>query len=160
MDLRIHGLKERRQEMSVNAGQRKIADTPANRQLYALSAVSQLVDHTLNICSNEKIFDPKFNEVLMNDVLRTVKDIYIHCIDANNIYVKNIKDFEIRNDLQKAAIRECKRMLALISLCRRLYHLRNKKVTYWSEMTIKTRNYLNKWHESDVQRYKKQLDIK
>lgn len=41
--------------MAVVSGQRKIADTPSNRQLNAVLVVSQMVTHTYKITSNEKI---------------------------------------------------------------------------------------------------------
>lgn len=41
----------------------------------------------------------------------------------------------------------------LSGLSRNGYHLKGKKVKYWSEKTLKTRNYIKKWKESDQDRY-------
>ena len=61
--------------------------------------------------------------------------------------------FAYRNKLQRQAILDCNNLLALIGLARPLYHLKGKKVKYWSEKTLKTRNYIKKWKESDQNRY-------
>lgn len=55
--------------------------------------------------------------------------------------------------MQELAVNECNRLLALIQLAKTLFHLKTKKVKYWGEMTIKTRNYLQKWKDGDVERY-------
>lgn len=75
---------------------------------------------------------------------------------GNNIRVTNQEREELRtyrNNLQRQAILDCNNLLALIGLARPLFHLKGKKVKYWSEKVIKTRNYIKRWRESDQKRY-------
>ena len=72
---------------------------------------------------------------------------YTHLVDGH----KELWNW--RNKLQRQATMECNNLLALIGLARPLFHLKGKKVKYWSEKTLKTRNYIKKWRESDQERY-------
>ena len=80
----------------------------------------------------------------------------IYNASENNIRVteKNKKELWLwRSKLQRQAILDCNNLLALIGLAHPLFHLKGKRVEYWSEQTLKVRNYIKKWRESDVDRY-------
>ena len=141
-------------EMAVNVGQRNVPDTPANRQLEACQKAMDLSLHTIKICSNKKIFAEEYQGALTDDIIRCAKDIYIFAWDANNIYVtKENGNIELRERLQKQAISKCNELLALINIARRLFHLKESKVRYWSQMTIDTRKLIRKWREANVKQY-------
>lgn len=57
-----------------------------------LIEANSLVCYTLQICSNEKNFDPKFQKVLMDDIVSTTKDIFTESFSANEIKVENGTD--------------------------------------------------------------------
>lgn len=142
--------------MAVKAGERNVPDTPQNRQLDVAWEARELALYTIQICNNKNIFLPEYQSALTDDIIRTAKDIYMHVWTANNIRVTDSKRKELfayRNKLQRQAILDCNNLLALIGLARPLYHLKGKKVKYWSEKTLKTRNYIKKWKESDQDRY-------
>lgn len=142
--------------MAVKAGERNVPDTPQNRQLDAAWEARELALYTIQICNNKNIFLPEYQSALTDDIIRTAKDICMHGWTANNIRVTDSKRKELfayRNKLQRQAILDCNNLLALIGLARPLYHLKGKKVKYWSEKTLKTRNYIKKWKESDQDRY-------
>ncbi len=131
-------------------------DTPSNRQLDACWEAMNLAVYTIQICNNKNIFLPEYQSSLTDDIIRTAKDIYIHTWTANNIRVTETEKKELwawRSKLQRQAILDCNNLLALIGLARRLFHLKGKKAKYWSEKTLKTRNYIKKWRESDQKRY-------
>lgn len=140
--------------MAVNVGQRNIPDTPANRQLEACNKALELAIHTIKICKNKNIFLPEYQDALTNDIIRCAKDIYILAWSANNIYVRRgdgrWKDREIR---QMAAITKCNEMLGLITLARRLFHLKGGKVKYWSQLTLDTRGLIRRWHEANAKQF-------
>lgn len=140
--------------MAVNAGQRHIPDTPANRQLEACQKAMDLALHTIKICNNKKIFTAEYQEALTNDIIRCAKDIYIYAWNGNNVYVRPDNGrWPQRSSLQLAAISKCNELLALINIARRLFHLKGSKVSYWSQLTIETRMLIRKWHEANAKQY-------
>ena len=142
--------------MAVKAGERNVPDTPQNRQLNAVWYARELAVYTIQICKNKKVFLPEYQSALTDDIIRTAKDIYINAWTANNIRVteKNKKElWAWRSKLQRQAILDCNNLLALIGLAYPLFHLKGKRIEYWSEQTLKVRNYIKKWRESDVDRY-------
>ena len=142
--------------MAVKVGERNVPDTPQNRQLEAAWEARELALYTIQICNNKNIFREEYQSSLTDDIIRTAKDIYIHAWTANNIRVTGSERKELfayRNKLQRQAIMDCNNLLALIGLARPLFHLKGKKVKYWSEKAIKTRNYIKRWKESDQDRY-------
>ena len=140
--------------MAVVSGQRKIVDTPSNRQLNAVLVVSQMVTHTYKITSNEKIFNHKYDRFL-DKLLDNATDIQTLCVEANNVFVNDRSDFIIRMKLQEQAIRKCKTMLTHVSTARYLYKLRGKKAKYWSDLVFQSLNYVKNWHKGDYDRYMK-----
>ena len=142
--------------MAVKVGERNVPDTPQNRQLDAAWHAMELADYTLKICTNENIFLPEYRDFLTNDIVQLAKDIYFDVWKANNIRVEGKRKEELyawRERLQRQAVLNCKALLAHISLARRVFHLKGKRVNYWSGMVIETRNYINKWREGDRERY-------
>lgn len=142
--------------MSVVSGQRKVADTPSNRQLNAVLIVQQMVTHTYKITSNEKIFNHKYDRFL-DKLLDNATDIQTLCVEANNVFVNDKSDFILRMKLQEQAIRKCKTMLTHVSTARYLYKLRGKKAKYWSSLVNQSLNYIKVWHSSDRERYSKRF---
>lgn len=140
--------------MAVNAGQRHVQDTAGNRALDACEYARELAIHTIKICNNKNIFKPEYQSALTNQIIALAVDIYTNTWGANNILVRDDSErWRERHRLQEIAANECNRLLALIQLAKTLFHLRQKKVKYWGEITIKTRNYLQKWKEKDMERY-------
>lgn len=140
--------------MSVVVGQRHVPDTPANRSLDACDLAKDLAIHTIKICRNQNIFLPEYQTALTDDIIRAAKDIYIHAWRANNVKVDNDPEkWMIRKRLQELAANECNGLLAMIQLAKTLFHLKSQKVKYWGELTIKTRNYIQKWKDGDEERY-------
>lgn len=139
--------------MAVNVGQRNVPDTPQNRQLDAGMKARELAIYTIRICTNQKVFLPEYRSALTEDIIRTAKDIYMNVWTANNILVKTQEQWDCRSRLQQKAALQCNNLLALISIARTLFHLKGKRVNYWSGMVIETRGMIQKWHEADRKRY-------
>ena len=140
--------------MAVNAGQRHVPDTAGNRALDACEYARELAIHTIKICNNKNIFKPEYQSALTNRIIAIAVDIYTNAWGANNILVgDNAENWHERHRLQELAANECNRLIALIQIAKTLFHLRQKKVKYWGNMTLKTRNYIQKWKEKDIERY-------
>ena len=64
-----------------------------------------------------------------------------------------IRDLHERQRLQLQAIKCMKRMLPLIDLAKKVFHLELRRVKYWGEMVINVRERTRKWMESDARRF-------
>ena len=112
-----------------------------------------MVQHTLIILSNEKVFNPRF-QVVADKVIGLCLDISQNIWEANNTRVrKNPKRWERRNDLQILALAQFDRLLTLVRICRGLYHLRGKKYIAWVDKICIAKDATKKWHIADVKRY-------
>lgn len=136
-------------------------------------ASMELADYVMCITDNPKSF-PTFkvsakknsdgsitNEIVMLDdsLINKVRDqsyqIYMMASRANRInlrYQPYRKQERLNRQLE--AISLCEDHLCTIQLCRKHFHLSAKRIKYWGTLTIKARNAIEKWHESDVSRYK------
>ena len=134
--------------MSVPEGKRSTS------KLEVFVKSQQLAKYTIEICCNENIFIPKYQNAITNDIIRTAKDIYINCWTANNVKVTDIDTFKERHKLQREAHRNCNNLLALIQIAGSVFHLKNKRIKYWGEKTLEVRNMITKWMQNDNERYK------
>lgn len=146
--------------MSVNKSERNVPDTPQNRHLDAAWKARGLAIHTMRICKNKNIFLPEYQSALTDDLIKISKDIYLKVRRSNNIRM-DVKDPErkaenwtARSRLQISAYLDCNELLYQIDLARGLFHLKGKKAEYWSGLALETREYIKRWHESDIDRYK------
>lgn len=118
-----------------------------------LIEANNLVCYTLQICSNEKNFDPKFQKVIMDDIVQTTKSIFIDAFTANEIKVDNADDAKDRLKLIKHSITACNRVFALLQIAKKLYHIDSKRVKYWGTKIKTTKELLKKWYLSERKRY-------
>lgn len=90
-------------------------------------------------------------------VIRNVsgKDEVAELYKSFGILVKSADDWKMRKALQERAARNCNNLLALIQLAKTIFHLKSKRVKYWSEKTIDVRGYLRSWRDADSKRYGK-----
>lgn len=140
--------------MSVVAGKRNVAPTPANKMFYAVDEAKGLAVHTIEVTANTKIFDLRYNRVTQT-IVNTAIEIYSCAWEANNVLVKTSEDWQERRRLQLMAARKCNTLLCQIELAKPLYHLRAKKARYWTEKTMTVRKLLRAWHDADQERYGK-----
>lgn len=135
-------------------------------------AAMELADYVLLITGNPRSFpthktDVKqsmdgrlslevamLDDALVSKVREQAYQIYMMASRANRInlrYQPYRKQERLRR--QQEAIALCEDHLCTIQLCRKHFHLSSKRIKYWGTLTIKTRNAIEKWHESDVARY-------
>ena len=113
-----------------------------------------LAQYTITITKNKNIFLPEYQSALTDDLIRSAKDIYINAWKANNIRVTSQEDWKERKHLQELSILECNSLLATMQLAKKVFHLKSKRTKYWGELTIKARDGIRAWKESDTKRYK------
>ena len=108
----------------------------------------ELAVYTIQITNNKNVFSDY--DMVVNDLQKLGKDIFIGLWYANNCDLRT--EPELRLQYQRQAIRDCYALLATIQLAQPLYHLKLKRVEYWSRMIIDVRNLIRKWRDSDKKR--------
>jgi len=95
------------------------------------------------------------SDSLTNRVRDMANEIYMLAYTANEI---NLNKQPWRKDerlgKQAAAIRLCGDLLAEIQICRKHFHLPNKKVLNWGKKIREVRTAIEGWHEKDKDRYR------
>ena len=153
--------------MSTNSGEHKPNDfTPvigamhlANYVILITSNLNKFPDYSVKEKKNE---DGTITQILVfrsdsitNIVREQANQIFMLAYTANEINL-NRQPWRKNERLTKQAeaIRLCGEHLAEIQLCRKHFHLSNKKVKHWGKMTRDLRLALEGWHEKDKDRYK------
>ena len=112
-----------------------------------------LVEHTLEITANPKVFKPEQSAVT-DKVKSAVFDIarFIWC--ANDIKVRDDAAlYAERRRLQDMARTCCRELLFLINLSWDIMHLSDGKAVYWIGQAVDLREEIAAWRASDARRY-------
>ena len=110
-----------------------------------------LATYTAMILKNEKIFDPNIDKALIDRIRNCAYDIYIKSWQANKIRAEtNSVNRIMRYNLQEEAILLCDELHACVGIAKTVYHLRQRRMKYWSGLITEVRKLLQAWKESDV----------
>ena len=113
-----------------------------------------LASYTAEILKNQKVFNPEVDKVLIDRMRNCAYDIYVKSWQANKIRAEtNVVNRTMRYSLQEEAILLCDELHACIGIAKKIYHLRDKRMKYWSGLIMDVRKLLQAWKESDVSRY-------
>jgi hypothetical protein len=117
-----------------------------------------LARYTIEITANENVFLPEYRRAVTDDIISTAKNIYLGIREANDVTVRvgtvfHLGDFRERNRLQREALRNCKRLLYLIDLAHRIFHLSTKRVKYWGKIVKNVKDRVHGWIDDDANRY-------
>ena len=117
-----------------------------------------LASYTLEITANDNVFVPEYRRGLTDDIIETAKNIYLGIREANDVTVRmgtrfQLKDYTDRNELQREALRNCKRLLYLIDLAHRRFHLSSKRVKYWGKLVKNVKDRIHGWIDDDTERF-------
>ena len=129
------------------------SDRKPSEPLQAAIETRDLAMYTIQITSNEKVFIPAYKTAMVDKLVGTAIDIHTACWAANNIRVQSKEELEARLHCQTEAVRHCNKMLALIDIAWKLYHLAGRRVQYWTRKTVNARNLIRAWKKSDMKRY-------
>lgn len=141
--------------MSVAAGLR--GEGKEEGKLDAIEKARDLASYTITITANEKVFIPKFQRSITDEINKAATRAFLDARTANDIRVKNQNDFMERRKLQVNAIRSCNELLGLIQLARPVFHLKLKRIEFWGDKTLAVREKLRAWADSDYKRYSEML---
>lgn len=134
--------------MSVPAGER------GESKFKLLIDARNLAVYTIQICCNQNVFLPIYQNALTNNIIRVATLIYMNIWNANNIMVKSADDLQERKEYQKTVIKYCNNLLALMEIAKTLFHLSSKRIKYWGGCTIEVRNATRAWIDSDRKRFR------
>ena len=121
-------------------------------KLEAQVKCEELVSHTVHITSNPNVFDPKY-QAFINRVVDCAISIGQDVWEANGIKVSCAADYTIRRRLQERAVRSIDVLLYLMTIARKLFHLRGSKYRAWVEKARAAKAFARKWRDSDARRY-------
>lgn len=130
-----------------------------NQTLKTLLLAMDLAYYTIKICCNENVFSPKYKNAVTDDLIRLAKDIYINLRTANGIKVETAEDLKLRSGYQLRAKADCDTLIAELDIAKRIFHLSSRRIVYWASKTMECREYIMRWKESDVKRFKERSDI-
>ena len=101
---------------------------------------------------------PYNQKEIVEDIIETAKNIYLGIREANDVTVRigtdfHREDYMERNRLQREALRNCKRLLYLIDIAHRIFHLSSKRVKYWGKLVKSVKDRVYGWIDDDTARY-------
>lgn len=108
----------------------------------------------IQITKNAKWFPPEYNHTVTDEIVLEAKNIHRHIWTANNILVRSPETYRDRRREQEKAAMLCNDLLADIEIAATLFHLRGKRVKYWTAAVVEIRNRTRAWIDSDADRYK------
>lgn len=130
----------------------KVEDRDKSQQkLKVVTKSIELMNYTQQITSNTKVFKPEYNW-LTGVILAETINIHRLVYSANEDNLKN--EYESRSKKQKDALKLCNNLKADILVAKKTYHLRAKRVVYWTEKVNDLKTLIQNWMESDRKRYK------
>lgn len=118
-----------------------------------LNLALDVYDHTTTVIANPKIFDRTYKD-LIDRMDMEASLIYHYCRSANDDYDNRIKEeAEMRIALEDKAIEQCKWLKTDIKLAQRKFHLRARKVCYWTELVNKALAAIKAWRAAEKRIY-------
>lgn len=134
--------------MSVPVNLRNVPDTPNNSKCDAVEMCSQVFFHAVKCTTSAKVQQNVF-AFLAGMIVQQSLEIYLNAYEANSVpYYKGRiteEQYQTRRNLILKAMRGCSNLEGLITLGKRSFQWRNKKIHYWVGMVISCRELLSKW---------------
>ena len=118
-----------------------------------LDLALNVYDHTTTVIANPKVFDRTFKE-LIDRIDKEASLIYHYCRAANDDFDNRIKEeAEARIELEEKAIEQCRWLKTDIKLAQRKFHLRARKVCYWTDLVNKALTAIKAWQVAEKRIY-------
>lgn len=139
------------------SGVRKKDQSP--HRFTTLDKVLDMYSHTVTVISNDKIFDRTYSTLIAR-IEEEARMVY-HCTRSANEDYDNRKqeEAEIRIKLQDNAIEYCKWLKTDVMLAERVFHLRAKKVTYWTKLINEAMASIKAWNAGEKRNYKENYGL-
>ena len=103
-----------------------------------------------------KRFFPKRDRWAITNRIVTVALTIMEEVDmANDIYVANAGDYDLRRRSQTVALASTAKLLGLMELAYMKYNIESNRIRYWTQLAVDARDLIRKWRKSDNDRYGK-----
>ena len=113
-----------------------------------------LCTYTFNITDNEKVFTPEHGKTT-EDIRNEARLIYHKCRCANDVYADDQLKYNARRGMQYDALQLCEFLKTDIMLAKPLFHLRVRRIIYWTKLADDLIEAIKGWMESDRKTYRK-----
>lgn len=135
--------------MSVPVDKRNVPENEVNSKFNVLESCNNLFYHAVLCCQSSKVQSSCF-AFLANAIVQQSLEVYLTAYEANSIpfYRGQIteQNYNDRIALIIQAMRLCSTLEGLVTLGKRSFKWRNKKIYYWVELIIQTRQLLSNWY--------------
>lgn len=122
--------------------------------LTIICKAKDLVNHTLRLTNNTKLFPKKVRFTLcqrMQDI--TIKILH-DIIAANEIYPQTPAEMKARLDLQKEVLTNCKVFLNFLDIALEQGYIDIRRCEYWTGLTTDVKNLCASWRKKDADRFR------
>ena len=127
-------------------------------ELRVVRDAKELEFHTYTKCRNGHIFPKKDRGGLPSRMMDEASNACEHLQDANSLDLAKPREGGERLDLQRAAMRELRKLLNHIELAKRLKVLNEDESAYWAKITTDVLYQTAAWHKSDKRRYSSAME--
>lgn len=118
-----------------------------------LTDALKLTLHTIQVTSNPKVFIPQYSNIT-GKIVDFAISIYHNCKVANR--TRLVEEFAgERKRLQNQALSDCAELRSMVEISKSLFHIRTKRIKYWTGLITTVENRIRKWKESDSDRLRK-----
>lgn len=124
-------------------------------ELDVITKARELAVYTIKIVSNENNFPKRHRWWIANDIVSGATSIHRNLIRANEVFVVDNFDYELRRKYQSEAITDIAALLSDITIAYELFDIKGKRMLYWTDLIIEVQNLTKAWKRSDNKRYNK-----
>ena len=123
-------------------------------ELLVVTKSREIVDYTLQICTNEKNFPKRYRWCITSRIIDRTCDINGYIVRANAIYVRpDDGSYNRRISCQSQALELTYVVLNLIDIAYRRFGIDPKKIQHWAGMLKGLQELIRRWRKKDIERY-------
>lgn len=126
-------------------------------ELTIICKAKDLVNHTLQLTNNTKLFPKKVRFTLCQRMQNLSIQILHDIIAANEIYPRSVAEMNTRLDLQKEVLTNCKVFLNFLDIALEQGYIDIRRCEYWTGLTTDVKNLAASWRKKDAERFRQQV---
>lgn len=119
-------------------------------ELTIVCKAKDLVNHTLQLTNNTKLFPKKVRFTLCQRMQNISIQILHDIIAANEIFPRTVAEAQVRLDLQKEVLTNCKVFLNFLDIALEQGYIDIRRCEYWTGLTTDVKNLAASWRKKDT----------
>lgn len=127
-------------------------------ELTVVCKARDLVNHTLTLTNNPKLFPKKVRFTLCQRMQNVVLQILHDILAANEIYPDSRAEMDRRLGLQKEVLTNCKVFLTFLDIALEQGYIDIRRCEYWTGLTTDVKNMAASWRKKDAERFRRLLE--